>query len=469
MGDHHRTNMPLKNEGTFATQPAAHYNHRYHKPIWYAPNKFEAYGEEEIQGVLECLRDGWLAPGKRTLAFEQMVSKYFGKEEGIFCNSGSSGNVLALKIAGLEEGDEVITPACTFSTTVAPLVQLRLTSVFCDVETIRFVPSVEQCMEKVTDKTRAMFLPNLAGSKPDWTALKAAITAIGRHEGPNRIWLIEDSCDTMTHTVESDVSVISFYASHVITAGGTGGMCMFNEDWQREEGLGYRDWGRMGTNTEDPSERFGHQVDGIDYVFKFLYGKIGYNFKCSEMNAAFGLVQLQKLPEFMKIRRENVDRFMENLKDTDFILPDDNPSFDPTPSWLAFPITCPAKWKRKEVLCWIEANGIQTRVFFAGNVCRHPAYSMYAGVKDNFPNSDVIMRDTFMLGAHHGLTTDDVDYMCAILKEYYPGIMDKPESERPNFKFPQPENARSIPECQVVMDADGHPMRAISLKKQRTK
>ena len=272
----------------------------------------------------------------------------------------------------------------------------------------------------------------------------------------------------MTHTVDSDVAVISFYASHVITAGGTGGMAMFNEDWQREEGLGYRDWGRMGTNTEDPSERFGHQVDGIDYDFKFLYGKIGYNFKSSEMNAAFGLVQLAKLPEFMKIRRENVDRFMENLKGTEYILPDDNPSFDPTPSWLAFPITVPSGWKRKEVLCWIEANGIQTRVFFAGNVCRHPAYSMYAGVKENFPNSDVIMRDTFMLGAHHGLTTDDVDYMCAILKEYYPGIMDKPESERPNHKFPKPANARTIPECQVVMDADGHPMRANVLKKQRT-
>merc|ERR1712070_166410 len=459
----------VKKAEYFATKPAAHYNERYYKPVWYAPNKFEAFGNEEIQAVVECLQDGWLAPGPRTIRFEEEVSKYFGKKSGIFVNCGSSANVLSLKICNLKPGDEVITPACTFSTTVAPLVQLGLEAVFCDVEVTRFVPSVAMCMEKVTDKTRAMFLPNLAGSKPDWAALKAAIKAIGRHEGPNRIWLIEDSCDTMTHTVESDVSVISFYASHVITAGGTGGMCMFNEDWQREEGLGYRDWGRMGTNTEDPSERFGHEVDGIDYDFKFLYGKIGYNFKCSEMNAAFGLVQLRKLPEFMKIRRENVDRFMENLKDTEFILPDDNPSFDPSTNWLAWPMLVPPHWERKEVLCWIEANGIQTRVFFAGNVCRHPAYSMYAAVKDNFPNSDVIMRDTFMLGAHHGLTTDDVDYMCAILKEYYPGIMDKPESERPNHKFPRPENARAIPECQVVMDADGHPMRAETLKKQRTK
>jgi len=325
------------------------------------------------------------------------------------------------------------------------------------------------CMEKVTDKTRAMFLPNLAGSKPDWTALKQAITAIGRHQGPNRIWLIEDSCDTLTHTIDSDVAVVSFYASHVITAGGSGGMAMFNEPWQRDEALGYRDWGRMGTNSEDPSERFGHQVDGIDYDYKFLYGKIGYNFKSSEMNAAFGLVQLKKLPEFMKIRRENIDRFIANLKDTKYILPDDSPSFDPTPSWLAFPLLVPPEWKRKEVLNWIEANGIQTRVFFAGNICRHPAYSMYANVKENFPNSDIIMRDCFMLGAHHGLTVDDVDYMCAILKEYYPGIMDKPESERPNSKFPRPAHERSIPECQVVMDSKGNPMRRNAMKRQRVR
>merc|ERR1712070_118456 len=453
MGDHHRTNMPLKNEGTFATQPAAHYNHRYHKPIWYAPNKFEAYGEEEIQGVLECLRDGWLAPGKRTLAFESMVSKYFGKEEGIFCNSGSSGNVLALKIAGLEEGDEVITPACTFSTTVAPLVQLRLTSVFCDVETIRFVPSVEQCMEKVTDKTRAMFLPNLAGSKPDWTALKAAITAIGRHEGPSKIWLIEDSCDTMTCTPDSDIAVVSFYASHVITAGGCGGMVMFNDLKLREEGLCYRDWGRMGTNTEDPSERFGHSVDGIDYDYKFLYGKIGYNFKASEMNAAFGTVQMKKLPVFTQLRRANVDRFIANMKDTEYILPDDSPSFDPSTNWLAWPMLVPPHWERKEGLNWIESNGIQTRVFFAGNICRHPAYSMYADVKEQFPNSDTIMRDCFMLGAHHGLVPDDIDYVCAILKEYYPGIMSKPAEERPCKRWEHTVNSST--QCAVTLDSDG--------------
>ena len=199
---------------------------QYHKTIWYAPNKFEAYGQEEIDAVTECLKDGWLAPGPRTARFEAEVSKYFGKQFGIFCNSGSSANVLALLMAGLKSGDEVITPACTFSTTVAPLCQLGLKPVFCDVEERTFVPSVEQTLQKLTPLTKAIFIPNLAGSKPDWKQLRRSLKDLDRED----VCLIEDSCDTMTHTVDSDIAVISFYASHVITAGGGGGMVMCNSN-----------------------------------------------------------------------------------------------------------------------------------------------------------------------------------------------------------------------------------------------
>jgi CDP-6-deoxy-D-xylo-4-hexulose-3-dehydrase len=208
-----------------------------HKKVWYAPNKFEAYGEEEIQSVLECLRDGWLAPGPRTSEFEKVVSAYFGKKFGIFCNSGSSANVLALHMAGLKPTDEVITPVCTFSTVVAPLCQLKLIPVFCDVQLRTFVPSVSQIMEKVSKKTKAIFIPNLAGSKPDWAGLKQACIQIGRSD----IVLIEDSCDTMTLTNDSDISVTSFYASHVITAGGGGGMVMCNDQELLKTGFTYRD------------------------------------------------------------------------------------------------------------------------------------------------------------------------------------------------------------------------------------
>ena len=367
-----------------------------------------------MDAVAECLKDGWLAPGPKTAQFEQEVSSYFGKKFGIFCNSGSSANVLALLMAGLQPGDEVITPACTFSTTVAPLCQLGLNPVFCDIEVRTFVPSVDHVVSKITSKTRAIFIPNLAGSKPDWAALRAYIDTTGRKD----IILIEDSCDTMTHTPESDISVISFYASHVITAGGGGGMVMCNSEKQIQVGLSYRDWGRAGNNVEDPSERFGHSVDGIAYDFKFLYTVKGYNFKATEMMAASGLAQMQKLDKFTRKRRANVNRYIEKLRDSPYILPIDDSAFN----WLAMPLLVPKTWERKELLNFIESNGIQTRVFFAGNITRHPAYREYFISETAFPGSDTVMKDCFMLGAHHGLELEDIDYVCDILKSFDPAM-----------------------------------------------
>lgn len=397
----------------FATQPPPHYDgSKYKKSIWYAPNKFEAYDEEEIEAVLACLREGWLAPGPRTAEFEVLVSKFFGKKYGIFCNSGSSANILALHMAGLKPGDEVITPACTFSTTVAPLCQLNLKPIFCDVEVRTFVPSVAQVMEKITDRTKALFIPNLAGSKPDWSALKRECEKIGRGD----IVLIEDSCDTMTYTKDSDISVISFYASHVITAGGGGGMVMCNNKDCLNVAYAYRDWGRIGNNTEDPSERFGYSVDDIDYDYKFLYGVKGYNFKATEMQAAFGIVQMKKLHGFLDKRRSLIERYKKNLEGTEYIFPIDSKDIN----WLAMPLLVPSHWKRKSLLVHIESSGIQTRVFFAGNVTRHPAYREFYSDQNQFVNSDTIMKDCFMLGAHHGLELEDIDYVCEVLKSFTP-------------------------------------------------
>lgn len=341
-----------------------------------------------------------------------MVSEFFGKKHGIFCNSGSSANTLALHMAGLKPGDEVITPACTFSTTVAPLCQLNLKPVFCDVEVRTFVPSVSQVMEKITEKTKALFIPNLAGSKPNWAGLKLECEKIGRSD----IVLIEDSCDTMTYTKESDISVISFYASHVITAGGGGGMVMCNKEDQLNVGYAYRDWGRIGNNTEDPGERFGYNIDGIDYDYKFLYGVKGYNFKATEMQAAFGIVQMKKLDVFLKKRRSLVERYKKNLEGTEYIFPIDSEDIN----WLAMPLLIPSNWKRKDLMHFIESNGVQTRVFFAGNVTRHPAYREFYSEKNEFVNSDTIMKDCFMIGAHHGLELEDIDYVCDVLKSFIP-------------------------------------------------
>jgi len=376
------------------------------KKVWYAPNKFESYGEEEIKAVEQCLREGWIAGfGPRSIEFENIVAKYFGKKYGVFVNSGSSACLLALACLKLPKGSEVVTPACTFSTTVAPMVQLGLKPIFCDVELTSYVPSLKQIAEKITDDTRVIMIPNLIGNKPDWKAIRQHLISINR----NDIILIEDSADTMTYTEETDISTTSFYASHVITAGGSGGMVMYNDETLRDVCLQFRDWGRIGNNAEEVDERFNHKVDGIPYDFKFLYGVLGYNFKSSEMNAAFGLVQMEKLDKFVNIRRANIKRYIENLKDTpEITLPDDSIE----PNWLAIPLQYE---DRLGLLTYLEENDIQTRVTFAGNITRHPVYREYL---DTFENADTIMKNGFLLGAHHGMTIEDVDYVCDKIKEY---------------------------------------------------
>ena len=377
------------------------------KKIWYAPNKFEAYNQDEINAVSECLHDGWLAGfGKRTIEFEKKISKIFGKKYGLFVNSGSSACLLALAALDLKEGSEIITPACTFNTTTAPIIQLKYKPIFCDIDLRAYVPTVEQVMEKVNKNTKAIMIPNLIGNKPDWNKLKEELEKINRSD----IYLIEDSADTITHTKSTDVSTTSFYASHIITAGGMGGMVMFNNDKHLKRAEMFRDWGRIGTNTEEIHERFAHKIDGIKYDFKFLYGCFGYNMKCCEMCAAFGLEQLKKFEKFKDHRRKNLERYMENLKDVkQIILPDDKIK----PLWMAIPLQCN---ERLELLTFLEKNNIQTRVTFAGNITRHPVYREYI---DTFTNSDLVMANGFLLGAHHGMNIEDVDYVCDKIKEFY--------------------------------------------------
>lgn len=369
------------------------------KKVWYAPNKFEAYGQEEIDAVVNCLKQGWLAGfGPITQEFEKQVAYRFGKKYGVFVNSGSSANLLALAILDIGPGDEVITPACTFATTVAPIVQLGATPVFCDVALNKYVPEVDDIVKLITPKTKCIIIPNLIGNKPDWKKLREI----------TNLPLIEDSCDTITFTSHTDIATTSFYASHIITAGGSGGMIMVNDEKLLQRILMFRDWGRIGNNAEDINERFNYNVDGIRYDFKFLYGVLGYNFKSSEMNAAFGLVQLSRLDDFSKKRRAIIERYLDNLKSTSYLLPDDSIK----PNWLAIPLQSK---KRFELLNYLENNGVQTRVTFAGNITRHPVYRKYL---KEFANADTIMSDGFLLGAHHGMTLDDVDYVCDILKKF---------------------------------------------------
>jgi CDP-6-deoxy-D-xylo-4-hexulose-3-dehydrase len=185
---------------------------------------------------------------------------------------------------------------------------------------------------------------------------------------------------------------------------------MFNDKKHVTKCLQYRDWGRLGDDSEIMDDRFNHIVDGIPYDHKFLYSVLGYHMKACEMNAAFGLVQLHRFEKFSQIRRENIERYIENLQGVgDLILPDDSIQ----PNWLAIPLQTKSRF---ELLNFLEDNNIQTRVTFAGNVTRHPVYREYL---QDFENADTIMKNGFLLGAHHGMTIEDVDYVCDKVKEFF--------------------------------------------------
>ena len=196
------------------------------KKIWYAPYKFESYGEEEIKAVENTLRSGWLGgQGPKSIKFEKEIAKRFGKKYGVFVNSGSSACLLAIAALDLPVGSKIVTPACTFSTTLAPIIQLGYVPVFVDVNLTSYCATVKNIIEVVDKDVKAIMLPNLIGNKPDWESLKFELNNHNR----NDIFLIEDSADTITKTECTDVCTTSFYASHVITAGGVGGMVMFND------------------------------------------------------------------------------------------------------------------------------------------------------------------------------------------------------------------------------------------------
>ncbi len=375
------------------------------------------HGEEEIAAVVAVLRSS-TQMGVHVRQFEERVAALFAKTHGVMVNSGSSALHLATEILGLAPGDEVVTPALTFATTVAPLVRAGLIPSFVDVEPDTFNIDVEQIEAAITARTRAIVVPSLIGNLPDWDRIAEIARA-------HRLVVVEDSADTLGATLRgtstgtrSDISTTSFYGSHVINAAGNGGMLCMNRDQWAEETRLLRSWGRSSSlfvESETIENRFNVDVGGIPYDAKFVFSRIGYNMEPSEMGAAFGLVQLDRLAANIAARERNFARQLAFFADYEdwFMLPRQMP--DSMTGWLAFPLIIrdDAPFIRRDLQIFLEQRGIQTRTVFTGNILRQPGFANIARRESpgGYPNADRVMRGGVLTACHHGLVDRQLDYL----------------------------------------------------------
>jgi len=380
------------------------------------------YGEEEVNAVIQVLKDPLkISPGIKVKEFETEISNTFGKKHGIMVNSGSSANLLAVESLRPESGDEVITPALTFGTTVAPLIQKGIKPIFVDVIPGTYQIDIAQIVSAISPKTKDLMIPSLLGNISEMDTLQEIAKK-------HNLIFIEDSADTLGATYKgrptgeySDISTTSFYASHIITAAASGGMVMAHNDDVVDRIKVLASWGRSSTlfgnheQSEDINKRFASTIDDIPYDAKFVFSEIGYNFQSNEIAAAFGLEQLKRLPGFTEKRVAHFSRLISFFSRFEeyFILPIQHK--DVKTNWLAFPLTIKkgAPFTRGEITRHLEEKNIQTRPIFTGNILRQPAYKhliQYQLTKE-FPVADDIMMNGFVIGCHHGLIAEQLDYL----------------------------------------------------------
>jgi CDP-6-deoxy-D-xylo-4-hexulose-3-dehydrase len=390
------------------------------------------HDEREIEAVVGVLRGGATALriGTQTRQLERLVADLFGKRRGIMCNSGSSALYLAVELLGLSPGDEVVTSAVTFSTDIAPLVRAGLVPAFVDVEPDTYNIDVGAIEAMISERTRAILAPNLIGNAPDWDRIRGI--ADDRH-----LKVIEDSCDALGSTLRgtptgtrSDISVTSFALSHIITAAGTGGMVCVDDDELADRCLLLRRWGRRSEvqffgSSRGVERRFFSQLeDGLEYDNLFIFDEVGWNFEPSELSAAFGVVQVDKLPANLSTRKRNFARLSEHFatRPDVFVLPRTLVGLDT--AWHMFPVQMRPESgvRRSEFQRHMEANGVDTRMVWTGNVLRQPAFKGIAHRVPaiGLPNADRVMEQGLVLPSHHGLGDDDIDYIWATALEALP-------------------------------------------------
>lgn len=388
------------------------------------------HDDEEIEAVVGVLRGGATALrlGRNVRAFEAEVADLFGKRRGVMCNSGSSALYLAVELLGLAPGDEIITSPLTFSTDLAPMVRSGIVPVFVDVEPDTYNADVELIEAAIGPDTKAILLPNLIGNAPDWDRVRAIANTHG-------LQIIEDSCDALGATLRgtptgtrSDISVTSFALSHIITAMGTGGMVLLDDDALADRCLLLRRWGRRSEpqlfgSQRGSGTRFFSDVDGLEYDNLFIFDEVGWNFEPSEPSAAFGLVQLRRLPGFLETRRRNFAHLCEHFgryPDV-FVLPRTLDGLET--GWHMFPILIRPESgiRRADLQQHMETNGVDTRMVWTGNALRQPAFKgiPHRVAPGGLPNADRVMEQGLVLPSNHGLSDDDIAYVCETLDDFF--------------------------------------------------
>lgn len=412
----------------------------------YAPSAFEAgknvvppsgkvIGAAELQNMVEASLDGWLTTGRFNDAFEKRLTEFLGVKHALTTNSGSSANLLAFSALtshklgdrAIQPGDEVISVAAGFPTTVNPILQFGAVPVFVDVQLGTYNIDPAKIEAAITPKTKAIMLAHTLGNPYDLDA----ITALAKK---HNLWLVEDCCDALGSTYNGklcgtfgDIGTLSFYPAHHITMG-EGGAVFTNNDQLRQIVESIRDWGRDcycqpgkdNTCGKRFCQKLGDLPQGYDH--KYTYSHIGYNLKISDMQAACALAQMDRVEEFIAARKANFAYLKNGLKNCEefLLLPEATPNSDP--SWFGFPITIKASAgiNRVDLLQYLDQNKIGTRLLFAGNLTRQPYMKgRNFRISGELTNTDTVMNDTFWIGVYPGLSKEMLDFVIAKLEAFF--------------------------------------------------
>lgn len=398
-------------------------------PISYAGRVF---GEKEMISLVDSALDFWLTLGPYGDLFESKMRSFFGARDFVLVNSGSSATLLSVAClmprdleGHLEKGDEVITPAVTFPSTLAPIVQNGLIPVLVDAEVGTYNINPHLIEKAISSRTRALVIPHTLGNPCDMDVI---CDVARRHH----LFLIEDACDALGSTFRGklvgsfgEIGTLSFFPAHHITMGEGGGV-IINSSRFSKVARSLRDWGRdcwcAPGESNTCTKRFGWQLGDLPegYDHKYIYSHIGYNLKPTDLQAAIGVVQADRIPEFVEKRRQNFSKLYHALEPyQDFII---LPRLDPRsqPAWFAFPITVKNRVSKRALVQWLETAKIETRAVFGGNILRQPGYAnIECRVAGELTQSDIIMRDTFFIGVYPGLTAEMMDFMIVRLQSFF--------------------------------------------------